>query len=61
MNMAKGVVKSEIGKQNVEFSTFNIKRGTVLYRIDILYYWKKYMCYTTIVLGAPDHVFSFNL
>jgi len=37
MNMANGAMKSKVGKQNVEFSTFNIRRGTVLHRIDTLY------------------------
>ena len=31
------MVKSKVEKQNVEFSTFTIRQGTVLHRIDSLY------------------------
>jgi len=31
------MVKSKVEKQNVEFSTFTIRQGTVLHRIDTLY------------------------
>ena len=37
MDMATGAVKSKVRKQKVKFSTFNIRQGTVVHRIDTLY------------------------
>ena len=56
MNMANGAVK--LGNQNVEFSTFNIRRGTVVHMIDTVLNVLLENVNTTRVLGAP--VFSFN-
>ena len=37
MNMANWAVKSKVGKQNVDISTFNNGWGTVVHRMDTVY------------------------
>ena len=57
MNMAKGAVKSKVGKTKLWIQDFQNRLGNVLYRIDTFYtvLLENCICYATRMVGACEH------